>query len=273
MSRIVRRVGVGAAALAAFAALAGEGAAQQAAVASPVRAAVTSARPARPFAVGERFAYDVRYGPLRVGKGSIEITDVEDVRGHAAWKAVFKLKGGNALYRLDNTFKSWIDTTSLASLRFHKAVREGRHDRSKQFEIDGERGVYAEAGKGEFPTVAGPLDDASFFYFVRTIPLEVGQSYEFDRYFKPDRNPVGVRVVRRERLATAAGTFDAIVIRPVIKTSGMLGEARKTEVWLSDDERRMVLQVRSDLPFGAVTMALREYRPGTGAAPALVVDR
>jgi hypothetical protein len=261
-------------ALATAVASAAPAAAQTAAAARTVRPAAQSAAPAvRPFAVGERFSYDVRYGPLRVGRGSIEITNVEPVRGRTAWKAVFKLKGGNALYRLDNTFQSWIDTTSMASLRFHKDVREGGRSRSKAFEIYADRGVYAEAGKGEFPTVAGPLDDASFFYFVRTIPLEVGESYEFDRYFKPDRNPVGVRVLRRERLATAAGTFDAIVIRPVIKTSGMLGEARKTEVWLSDDARRMVLQVRSDLPFGAVTMALRDYQPGVGVAPLVVADR
>jgi hypothetical protein len=268
MSRIARTFGI-------IAALAAAPLAAQSSVAAArVRPAAPSVRPAaRPFSVGERFSYDVRYGPLRVGKGSIEITDLESVRGHAAWKAVFKLKGGNAFYRLDNTFKSWIDTASLASLRFHKHVHERGHNRSKSFEIYGDRGVYTEAGKGEFPTVAGPLDDASFFYFVRTIPLEVGQSYEFDRYFKPDRNPVGVRVLRRERLVTAAGTFDAIVIRPVIKTSGMLGEARKTEVWLSDDARRMVLQVRSDLPFGSVTMALREYDPGRGAARAVVADR
>jgi hypothetical protein len=167
---------------------------------------------------------------------------------------------------LDNTFRSWIDTTSLASLRFYKDVREGRRERVKAFEIYDELGLYREEGKGEFPTVAGPLDDASFFYFVRTIPLEVGKVYAFNRYFKPDRNPVGVTVLRRERIATDAGTFDAIVIRPVIKTSGMLAEARQTEVWLSDDARRLVLRVRSELPFGSVTMALREYRAGDRAA-------
>ena len=277
MRRMVRGVGALAAAFTAAAApaMAQSTVAAVAVNAASGSAALGSAAPAaRPFAVGERFGYEVRYGPLRVGRGSIEITNVEAVRGRPAWKAVFKLKGGNALYRLDNTFQSWIDTTSLASLRFHKDVREGRRRRAKAFEIYDDRGVYDEAGKGEFPTVAGPLDDASFFYFVRTIPLEVGESYEFDRYFKPDRNPVGVRVVRRERVATPAGTFDAIVIRPIIKTSGMLGEARTTEVWLSDDARRMVLQVRSELPFGAVTMALREYQPGgAAAAPVLAAAR
>jgi Protein of unknown function (DUF3108) len=241
-------------------------AAQPAAVPATVRPAVPVVAGARPFAVGERFGYDVRYGPLRVGKGSIELANVEAVRGRPAWRAVFRLKGGNALYRLDNTFQSWIDTTSLASMRFIKEVKERGRAKSKSFEIYADRGVYAELGKGEFPTVAGPLDDASFFYFVRTVPLEVGQWYEFDRYFKPDRNPVGVRVVRRERVTTPAGTFDAIVIRPVIKTSGLLGESRRTEVWLSDDARRMVLQVRSELPVGAVTMVLREYQAGSGTA-------
>jgi hypothetical protein len=244
--------------------------AQTAALTAPTRARA-AAKPARPFSVGERFSYDVHYGPVKVGSGSIEILDVQNVRGRGAWRALFRLKGGNSLYRLDNTFKSWIDTSTLASLRFHKDVREGKRERAKAFEIYEELGLYREEGKGEFPTVAGPLDDASFFYFVRTIPLEVGKAYAFNRYFKPDRNPVGVTVLRRERLTTDVGTFDAIVIRPVIKTSGMLAEARKTEVWLSDDPRRLVLRVRSELPFGSVTMDLQEYRPGD--RPAILAER
>ena len=240
-------------------------AAQRAVASTPVRAAaaVDVADPVRrPFAVGERLTYAVRYGPVRVGHGSIEIAELATVRGRPAWKVVFKLKGGNAIYRLDNTFLSWMDTTSLASMRFTKDVREGRRTSAKSFEIYDDLGVYVEAGKGEFPTVDAPLDDASFFYFVRTIPLEVGRRYEFHRYFRPDRNPVGVTVVRRETITVDAGTFDAIVIRPAIKTTGMLSEARRTEVWLSDDDRRLVLQVRSDLPFGSVTMELDGIEEG-----------
>ena len=254
----------------ALAASAGALGAQPAVSRRPVREAVPAspAPAARPFGVGERFSYAVRYGPVHVGEGSIELAELATVRGRPAFKAIFKLRGGNALYRLDNTFLSWIDTASLASMRFMKDVREGRRTSAKSYEIYDDLGVYVEAGKGEFPTVAGPLDDASFFYFVRTIPLEVGQRYAFNRYFRPDRNPVGVTVVRREQITVAAGTFDAIVIRPAIKTSGMLSEARKTEVWLSDDPRRLVLQVRSDLPFGSVTMELDRFETGAGRGAA-----
>lgn len=255
--------------------IAAPAAAQPAAAArSAIPPSVAATTPAhRPFAVGERFGYEVKYGPMRVGRGSIELAEVASVRGQPAWRAVFKLKGGNALYSLDNTFQSWIDTASLASLRFVKDVRERGKSRSKTFEIYPERGVYEELGKGERPTVESPLDDASFFYFVRTVPLVVGESYKFDRYFKPDRNPVGLRVMRRERITVPAGTFDAVVVRPTIKTSGLLGESRKTEVWLSDDDLRLVLQVRSDLPFGSITMALGEYRPGQPSEPTVAANR
>jgi len=108
--------------------------------------------------------------------------------------------------------------------------------------------------------VAQPLDDAAFLYFVRTVPLEVGRTYEWARYFRPDRNPVRVTVVRRERITVPAGTFDTIVLRPSIQTTGIFAQNRKTELWLTDDERRMLVRMRSDLPFGDLGLELRGVR-------------
>ena len=36
-----------------------------------------------PFGVGERLEYDVRFGKLRVGSGSMEVADVQTVRGRS----------------------------------------------------------------------------------------------------------------------------------------------------------------------------------------------
>jgi hypothetical protein len=88
------------------------------------------------------------------------------------------------------------------------------------------------------------------------VPLEVGQTYRFDRYFKPDRNPVTIRVLRRERVTVPAGTFDAIVIQPVIKAKGIFSEDGQAELWLSDDDRRMIVQMKSRLSFGSIDLFL-----------------
>jgi hypothetical protein len=212
-----------------------------------------------PWTVGERSDYEVRFGKLKVGKGSIEVVRLDQVRGREAWHTRFRVSGGTFFYRVNDVLESWIDSRTLASLRFVKDQEEGRSDRESRFEIFPERMAYQEVGGSEQPSVAQPLDDGSFLFFVRTLPLKTGDVYELNRYFKPDRNPVRIRVLRREKVKVPAGTFDAIVVQPTFKTKGIFSENGKAEVWLSDDERRIVLQMKSSLSFGSLNMYLKSH--------------
>jgi hypothetical protein len=92
----------------------------------------------------------------------------------------------------------------------------------------------------------------------------VGETYSFDRYFRPDRNPVTIKVLRKERIEVPAGTFDAIVVQPVIKTKGIFSENGHAEVWLADDPTHIMLQMKSGLSFGSINLYLKSYRPASG---------
>jgi len=218
-----------------------------------------------PFGIGERLTYDVKFGALKVGSGSMEVAGIENIRGRDAWHTVFRIKGGTFFYKVNDLLESWFDTSTLASLRHVQDFQEGGRDRERKYEIFPERAVYQEEGKNELPSVSEPLDDGSFLYFIRTVPLEVGQTYTFDRYFRPDRNPVKIVVLRKERVEVPAGTFDAIVIRPIIKSKGIFSDKGEAQIWLSDDDRRMMLQMKSKLSFGSLNLYLKSYRPPTGA--------
>ena len=221
-----------------------------------------------PFAAGEHLEYDVKFGFLHVGGGTMEVAGIDSVRGRPAWHTVFHVHGGTLFYKVNDRLESWMDVSNLVSLRHWQELSEGRRERQRRFEIMPERGVVIEEGKSEMPTVAEPLDDGAFLYFVRTIPLEVGKTYEFDRYFRPDRNPVTIRVLRRERIKVPAGEFDAIVLQPIIKTKGIFSEGGRAEVWLSDDSNRIMLQMKSKLPFGSLNLYLTSYsRAARPAAP------
>jgi len=89
----------------------------------------------------------------------------------------------------------------------------------------------------------------------------VGKTYDFNRYFRPDRNPVRIKVLRRESVKVPAGTFSAIVVQPVIKTKGIFSENGHAEVWLSDDDRHIMLQLKSKLSFGSLNLYLKSYVP------------
>ena len=112
-------------------------------------------------------------------------------------------------------------------------------------------------------TTSRPLDEVSFLYYARTLPLEVGQTYTLNQYFKKDGNPVVLKVLRKERVRVPAGTFETIVVRPIIKTKGLFSEGGEAEVYFTDDERRIMVQMRSRVPVvGSISLHLKEYRPG-----------
>ncbi len=223
--------------------------------------AAAQGRLAVPYGVGERLDYDVRLGGLRVGAGSMEVRDVQEVRGRPAWHTVFQVRGGNFFYRVNDMYESWIDVATGNSLRFRQDLSEGRRDVERHFEIYPERGVFSENSEPEEPSVRHPLDDGSFLYFLRTIPLAVGETYTFDRYFRPDRNPVTIKVLRKERISVPAGEFNAVVVQPVINTKGIFSENGHAEVWISDDDKRIMVQMKSRLKFGSLNLYLRSYRP------------
>ncbi len=220
-----------------------------------------------PFGAGERMDYDVRYLGGKKGVGSMEVKEITDVRGRPTWHTVFKVEGQVIfLINVNIKLESWFDVATLNSLRFHQDQRYTGTKKIQTIEIFPERGMYKEDKLEERVTVQDPLDDGSFLYFVRSIPLEVGKEYSFQRYYKPDKNPVKIKVVRRETVKTPAGEFKTLVLRPEIKSGGLFAEG-KAEVWITDDAVRMVVKLESDLPVGTISLWLTKYKLGTPIKP------
>ncbi len=210
-----------------------------------------------PFFVGEKFEYDVKFGALKVGSGSMEVMDITDVRGKASWHTMFRVSGSLPFYRVNDRYESWFDVTTLTSRRFFQDIEEGGYKPKRHYEMFPERGMYQHNQEPEKPTVAEPLDDGSFLYFVRTLALDVGKTYSFSRYFNPDANPVKILVARRETVTTPAGTFKCIVLKPTFRSKGLFSENGSAEIWITDDDARMMVQLKSKLPVGSLNLYLR----------------
>jgi hypothetical protein len=220
-----------------------------------------------PFGVGERLDFEARFGGVRVGNAFMEVYGFEQLRGRDAYHTMFRISGGTLFFKVDSRFDSWVDAASFSSLRFRQDQNEGGRDRERQYEIFPERATYRDEQGQEFASVSDPLDDGSFLYFVRATPLEVGREYEYNRYFKPDRNPVRIRVLRRERVKVPAGEFAAVVVQPIIKAKGLFSEGGHAEVWISDDPQRRILQIRTRFAGLRLSLHLTAYRPPVSGGP------
>src|SRR6266516_2122311 len=174
---------------------------------------------------------------------------------------VFLIDGGALWYHIHQNLESWVGRHDFRSRRFLNQTEEKGKAWERKFDIYPDSGFYREAGRDTtVQTVADPLDDAAFLYWIRTVPLEVGKRYEYRRYFRPERNPVIVEVLKRERVNVAGRKWDAIVIRPRIPNGGgIFAEKADARMWLSDEQPRIMLALQSNFSFGQVTLKLKEY--------------
>lgn len=209
------------------------------------------------FRIGERLRYDVRLGMIPLGTGEMSVIGIDTIRGVPAMHIHFRITGGTFFYAMDDVMDSWIALSDSSSRRFTQDFNENRKERHAWYDILPDSGYYREKGVASTkPTVQRPLDDLAFFYFVRTVRLDPGQKLEIPRYFRPDRNPVILDVKSRDTVDVPAGKFPSLVVQPIIKGKGILGEASNARMWLSDDNRRLMVQLKSKFPFGTITMRL-----------------
>jgi hypothetical protein len=222
-----------------------------------------------PFAVGEKLSYTAKLGMLTLGSGTLEVAALDTVRGVESFRLRFRLKGKTMFYSLDDVLESWIGTSDLNSRRFVQDFVENDKVTKRQYEIFPDSGFYREHGReASHASPQDPLDDAAFFYFVRVTPLEVGKSYTYHRYFREDKNPVTIEVLKREKMELPDGSkVQCLVLHPTIDTKGLFSKRSETRIWLTDDARRLPVQIRTKFPFGTITLRLRDMvLPGTTAA-------
>jgi hypothetical protein len=217
------------------------------------------------FPVGERLLYDAKFGPIRLGAASMEVLPVDTVRGEPATHFRFLINGNLVgVYRMRDQFDSWVGRDDFASRRYIQDKNESGNVAKTEYEIFPDSGIYWQNGVDTaMASSEDPLDDTAFFYFVRTLDLEPGDSLAFYNYFRPDRNPVIVRVLARDTIDVPAGRFPTIVIQPIIK-GGLFDGNNNGRMWISDDDQRLIVQMKTKIAFATLTMRLTGIEGPTG---------
>ncbi len=217
-----------------------------------------------PFGPGEVLRYEVDWGIFSVGEGRLEVERIDTVRGVPAYHINFIMRGGVPFYSVDDLWQSWLGVEKLISYRFDQKQREGSYKRHRVLDFFPETGRWDRLDheeEGELPS-ADPLDDLSFMYFVRTLPLNVGDEYTYNRYWKDEGNPVIIKVLRKERIKVDAGEFETIVVRPIIRTRGMFSEGGEAELFISDNPQRLIVKLTAKMSVGTMRLSLVGYTPG-----------
>jgi hypothetical protein len=214
-----------------------------------------------PFGIGERLNYAVTVGSRRVGHGSMSIQGPEDVRGTSTYVLKSEVRARIGIVKAVDRAESWLDPIRMSALRFRKRERRAFAGGEEQVEMypDTQRWQATGGDKGESPTDA-PLDELSFIYFVRTLPLMPDSVYRVVRHYDRDRNPVEVRVVGRDTLRTGAGMFSTIIVEMHVRDARRFHGDGVIRLHLTDDPCRIPVRIETSMPVVGVTvMTLESY--------------
>jgi hypothetical protein len=76
--------------------------------------------------------------------------------------------------------------------------------------------------------------------------------------------PIVIKVLRKEQVTVPAGTFDTIVIEPVLEeTEGIFKQEGRIWIWVTDDEKKMPVILKSKIAIGNVEVKLESYTLGS----------
>ncbi|MCK5147142.1 DUF3108 domain-containing protein [bacterium] len=226
------------------------------------------------FNVGEELVFDVKYGLIKAGTAKMCVTDTQLVSGRPCYKILTTAKSTNFIskfYKVRDTVAVFIDMDGIFPWYFEKHINEGKYhtDRYIDFRQRENIAIYKKIRRKKKSTRT-KIDTASVpryvqgvlsaFYNVRTRNLEVGKSFELMVYGDGRLYPLRVLVHRREKVKVPAGKFKCIVIEPILMSEGIFKQDGKLTIWLSDDERKIPVLMKSKVAIGSIDCRLRKYR-------------
>jgi hypothetical protein len=216
-----------------------------------------------PWKIGEYFQFSIDWNGLNGGSSLMQVQNLHTMDGHRVYRIVTKTESNSFVsrfYKVRDRAESYIDAEKLVSRRFVKHLREGsyRKDLDVRFDQNAHKAVYAGGPTLDVP--AQVHDVLSAFYYVRTRPLTIGSTFSIPTHDNQKSYEMEVRVHRKERIEVPAGKFDCVMVEPVLKSEGVFQSKGSIFVWLSDDERRIPVLVKSKVPIGSISVSLTDMR-------------
>jgi hypothetical protein len=220
--------------------------------------------PVEAFPVPERLEFEIRYAGIPAGSAVQEVTrsghevHIVSTARSASWLKLF--------FPVDDRVESILAPATPPQLfgpsrLYSERIQEGWTRRQRDAVFDRQKLEVVSRDhlkKKEATHKISPLvhDMLSGFFYVRMIPLQVGES-RFIEIFDCEKSwNTEVQVLRREEISIPLGRFRTIVIRPMLKTPGIFNRTGDMFIWLTDDDLRIPVQMKSSVRLGSVTAIL-----------------
>ena len=219
-----------------------------------------------PF-VGETLDYEISYGFISAGNARMLVKETKNANEleiiSRAWhRSSFKLLS------VDDTVKTTVSADSLLPKVFNQKIKEGSYIRNALtiYNFESKKAIikdtaYKDSELKHAIDTAITLDGnerciLSAFYLARTFKLNPGDTAYFNAIGGKKKYKLKVICHRRETISTAFGKKKCLVIEPIIQGDGLFKAKGKLTIWITDDEERLPMLMKSAIAIGSIKATL-----------------
>lgn len=219
------------------------------------------------FGPGERLQFSVEYGIIKAGTAVLSVNGPESYEGYLAYIITATAESNslfNSFFEVHDVNEALLDIVQFHTLKFSKDLNEGDYSFTEEVFFNQDAGTvfYPEETDSIKRNMVIPphaLDVLSCFYFARTLPLEVGETYYIDCHTDNENYPLEIVVHEEETIRVPAGTFECILIEPNLESAGIFRNEGSILIWVTNDERHVPVLMRSAIVIGEIVCVLEEY--------------
>ena len=234
------------------------------------------------FKKGEHIEYLVHYGLINAGVANVDVDHKHYLlNNRVCYKVdvVGKTLGvAGVLAKVNDTWRTYIDTAAFIPHRFYRDIEEGSYRRKEltdfnplnntaelKYEEYGEKDPPEKRKKGKknFTTPDYVQDLISGYYYIRMLDLDKmkdGEVFTVPGLLEDQLYTLKIRYKGKEEVKTKFGKINAHRLVPIMPENGMFSGENSVRFWVSDDKNRVPVKIETDMFIGKVTIEVKDYR-------------
>ena len=236
----------------------------------------SSRRPLKdPFRVGESVSLDVSYFNMVAGTLTLSVKDFVQVNQAKAYEFEIKAESNrffSRFYSVQDVATTYVNFETLLPYDLRVKVNESNQVKDIRSVFDWQTGIAKywetkvtkkgeEKKQKEWELKPWSQNVISGIFYLRIFQMEPGKTLKFHLTDEGKDIMVSIHVLRREPLKTKSGMIDTLVLNPQVEVDGVFKPMGDVFLWVTDDDRKMIVGVETKIKIGTIKAKLAELNP------------
>jgi hypothetical protein len=229
-----------------------------------------------PFVEKEELTYAVSYFAVEAGRFTMKTNPFVQVNGKKAYHFTLHARSSSVFslfYAVDDVAESFLDYEDLIAHSYTIKAKESKQVRdvksffnwktmkAKTWDKKIKKGKDVEEKVYEWDVLPYSQNVFTVAYYMRCFQYKVGKDLSVRVAHEGKNMVMTAKVLREEKLKTAAGVFDTFVIKPEFEIDGVFKPVGDVFMWITKDAHHRIARIESKIKIGKIVANLQQISP------------